>query len=107
MEDNHWEYEVPDTYISHDVCECSDCHKDSSHDENKLYWYDGCDYCTNALDAEAIDGAFKLAFYPSDITTAKEWARRHRYRYETVDNLLFDAMSAGAIGHGKMIKVDH
>lgn len=80
--------EPPDT---HEICACAECHDESQH-SNPLLWRDECGACYEQLNRIANHVAIEFSFTASDLQTAIEWAQRNRYRYDTPEHLLLDAM---------------
>ncbi len=80
----------------HEVDECSDCHSSGDHD-NPLAYYEVCDGCSREISEKAKHTAIEFEFTVDDVETARAWARSHKYRYESVEHLLLDALRSQVI----------
>jgi len=73
----------------HEIDGCDACHGDHN---NPLEDYETCGSCVQWLKERADQIAFEFHFTVDDVRKAQEWARAHKYRYESVEHLLHDAL---------------
>ncbi len=86
-----------DPPAEHEVCECFECHNAGDHDDRPVYWHGGCDFCTERNDDNAVKGCITVKFDVLAVDKALAWAGLRKYKYDELEHLLFDAMTAGVI----------
>ncbi len=67
----------------------TECHDDH---ENPLMDHRTCEKCAEWLKERAEQVSFEFHFTVEDVAKAEAWAEAHRYRYESLEHLLHDAL---------------
>ena len=84
----------------HEVDECMDCHDAGEH-YNPLEYFEVCEGCAKDLADRAQHTTIEFKFTVADVEKARDWARDHKYRYDSVEHLLLDALRS------QVINTDH
>lgn len=83
----------------HELDECEGCHEAGIH-SNPLD-FKGCLDCRRSLAERVRHVNVEYEYSLNDVDTAKEWADKHKYRYDSPEHLLTDAMQSKVITPSK------